>query len=293
MGTGAPGGDYAIFGPTWGELAAAQASINIAYRATGGAAANILLIEQGVTALGLSSVAIACQARMGAAAWTAGVKFRAFRALLPLYPSILQIVSPASTGITSVQALAGEVIGIGPEGSSAASTAHAILASIGVQPKTLVTGGYTRQLHDMLTGQISACAFIGAPPLPAIAQIALTHNLSLIGLSALAAARVAQALPGMRPMVLKAGLFPGQRISVGSVGTANIAIGAASLPKDLATAVTEAALTHMGQLAAAVGAPPRPCPIRDVTGAGVTFHPGAAVALRNAGFPVPDEFVET
>ncbi len=292
MGTGAPGGDYAVYGPAWGQLAAAQAGVSIAYRVTGGSSSNILLIEEGVAELGLTTVAMAAQARAGTGAWTAGVKFHAFRALFPMFPSVLQIVSPAGSGVTSLQSLAGQVVGIGPDGSSAANSVAQILASVGVQPKTVVTGGYIRQLHDMLAGQLDACAFIGAPPLPAIAQAAMTHNLSLIGFSAPEAEQVARVLPGMSPMVLRAGLFPGQRVSVGSVGTANIAIGAASLSKDLAEAVTQAALDHMPQLAAAIGTPPHPCPVRSITDAGITFHPGAAIALRGAGFDVPDRFVE-
>ncbi len=292
MGTGSPGGDYALYGPAWGQLAAAQTGVGIAYRATGGSSTNILLIEEGVAELGLTTAAVARQARFGTGTWTAGVKFQTFRALFPMFPSVLQIVSPQESGITSLDALTGQVIGVGPDGSSAAATVADILASIGVHPKATVTGGYIKQIHNMLSGQIAACAFIGAPPLPAIAQVAMTHNLSLIGFSGAEAAQVARVVPGMSPMVLKAGLFPGQRMGIGSVGTMNIAIGAASLSKDLAQAITQAALDHMATLAAVIDTPPHPSSVSGITSAGITFHPGAAVALRHAGFNVPDKFVE-
>ena len=292
MGTGSPGGDYVLYGPAWGQLAAAQTGISIAYRATGGSSANILLIEEGAAQLGLATVAVARQARFGTGAWTAGVKFGAFRALFPMFPSVLQIVSPQATGITSLDALSGQVIGVGPGGGSAATTVPDILASVGIQPKAMATGGYIRQIHDMLSGQIAACAFIGAPPLPAIAQMALTHNFSLIGFSEPEAAQVARVVPGMSQMVLKAGSFPGQHMGIRSVGTVNIAIGTASLPKDLAQAVTQAALDHMALLSAVIDTPQHASPVSSVTSAGITFHPGAAVALRRAGFRVPDKFVE-
>jgi len=292
MGTGSPGGDFALYGPAWGQLAAAQTGISIAYRATGGSSANILLIEEGAAELGLTTVAVARQARFGTGNWTAGVKFQTFRALFPMFPSVLQIVSPQATGITSLDALSGQVIGVGPAGSSAATTMPDILASIGVHPKAMATGGYIKQIHNMLSGQIAACAFIGAPPLPAIAQVAMTHSLSLIGFSGPEAAQVARVVPGMSPMVLKAGLFPGQHMGIGSVGTMNIAIGAASLSKDMAQAVTRAALDHMAMLAAVIDTPLNPSSVSSITDAGITFHPGAAVALRHAGFRVPDKFVE-
>ena len=292
MGTGAPGGDFALYGPAWGEFAAAQAGVSMAYQATGGSSANILLIDQGVAQLGLASVEVAHQARFGTAAWTAGAKFESFRALFPAFPSVLQIVSPRGTGLASLAELAGQVVGVGPDGSSSATTVPDILASLGVQPKATVTGGYIQQVRDMLNGKLAACAFIAAPPVPAIANVAMTHQFSLIGMSAAEAEQVARVLPGMAPMVLRAGLFPGQSIAVGSVDTMNIAIGAARLPHDLAKAVTEAALRHAAALAAVVHGPAHLPATSSVTDAGITFHPGAAAALRHAGFSLPEKFVE-
>ncbi len=46
MGTGRPGGDYMLYGPAWGRLIQQQTGIGMAYRASGGAEANILLIDE-------------------------------------------------------------------------------------------------------------------------------------------------------------------------------------------------------------------------------------------------------
>ncbi len=94
MGTGRPGGDYEGYGTEWGSLSAKAAGVDIAFRASGGAAANILLIEQNMAQLGMTTLSVAEQARQGSGAWTAGVKFQEFRALFPMFPSVLQIVSP-------------------------------------------------------------------------------------------------------------------------------------------------------------------------------------------------------
>ncbi len=292
MGTGRAGGSFPLYAQGWGELAQAQSGTHIAYRATDGAAANLLLIEENAVQLGLTSTAVAHEARFGTAAWTSGVKFHAFRALFPIFRAILQIVARRDSGIATLAALAGQRLGIGPAGGGGAATIPAVLASLGVYPRQAATGGYMEQINAMLAGQLDACAFIGAPPMPAIAGAALGRKLSLIGLSAAEAAQAARVLPGMSPMVLKAGTFPGQTIAVQSVGTVALAVASASLPEQLAEQLTRAALDHRAALSRFVPAAASPPSLKPLLAAGLTFHPGAARALRAHGFSLPRKAVE-
>jgi len=290
-GTGRPGGYYTLYGPEWGKLAAQSAGIAIAFRASGGAASNILLIEQGVAQLGMTTVTVAAQACTGTGAWTAGVKFQDFRALFPMFPSILQIVSPRTTGIRTLADLAGQVIGIGPDGGSGAVAVPAIFDAVGVIPRAVVSGDYGQQMGNMLAGKLAACAFLAAPPMPAIARVAMGERLSLIGFSEAEAAQVARTSPGMTAMVLQAGLFPGQSVAVSSVGTANFAIGARSLPDAVAGAVTVAALRHQADLARLVPAVGVAMATAPIWQSGVMFHPGAVAALQAFGMDVPAAYV--
>jgi len=292
MATGRPGGYYAAYGPAWGTLAEREAGIRIAYRASGGAAADILLLEQTKAELGMTTVTVAAEASQGTGAWTGGVKFTSFRALFPMFPSILQIISPCPTGITTLPNLAGQIIGIGPDGGSGAATVPAIFAALGIAPARLVNGEYAAQVRAMNHGEIAACAFIGAPPVAALARAAMSARFSLIGFSETQAAAVTSALPGMSGMVLPAGSFPGQSIAVASVGTDNFVIGAASLPDDIAAAITLAALRNRARLAAVVPAAAQVPQVGPVLQGAIKFHPGAAAALRNVGLAVPAGYVE-
>ncbi len=292
MGTGRPGGDYMIYGPAWGRLIQQQAGIGIAYRASGGAEANILLIDENAAQLGLTTAVIAHEALMGSGSWTAGVRFSSFRALFPMFPSILQIVSPRNTGITTLAGLTSQDIGVGPLGSSGAAILPALFKNVGVIPRNIVTGDYIGQIQDMLAGRLAACAFIAAAPVPAIAQIALGRKLSLIGFSPAEAQQVTNTLPGMTPMTLDAGVFPGQSIAVASVGTPNIAISGADISDTLAQAITMAALRNRAGLATIVPAASSVPDIKSITDAGICFHPGAAAALRTAGLDIAKKYIE-
>jgi TRAP transporter TAXI family solute receptor len=292
MGTGRPGGVYDIYGATWGKIAQANSGVTIAYRASGGAASDILLIEQGAAQLGMTTVAVADQARTGSGSWTAGVKFTAFRALFPMFPSILQIVTTGQSGITSIAGLSDRPIGMGPDGGSGTAAVPGILASIGVAPSQFTAGDFTAQMRELIAGKLAACAFIGAPPLPAIREVAAREQLGLIGFTHDESLQITRANPGMSPMVIPAGTFARQNLPIASVGTANFAIGAATLPASLVSAITLAAINNRNALVDAVPAaqlfnqpvliPPGQMP----------YHPGAATALRSLGLDVPDRLVE-
>jgi TRAP transporter TAXI family solute receptor len=292
MATGRPGGAYDLYGPEWGRLAQQASGVEIVFRASGGAASDILLIEQGAAQLGMTTVAVANQAISGSGAWTAGVRLDGFRALFPMFPSILQIVAPAGRGLMSLASLANQVVGIGPDGGSGAASVPVIFESLGIRPARYVTGDYTLQMRDMVAGNIAACAFIGAPPMPAIALAAQSQVLEMIGFTLAEAAQIARAAPGMGPMVIPMGTFRGQTTAIESVGTANFAIGAAGLPDLLMNAVTLAAMRNRAVLAGLVPAAGMAVQPMLAAPGQMSFHPGAAMALRSLGLELPAKFVE-
>jgi hypothetical protein len=291
MATGRAGTTYARFGTAWGGLAE-MAGLNIVFHASNGAVANILLIERNAAQLGMTTTMVGAEARQGRGPWTAGVKFDGFRVLFPAFPSALQIVSPRRTGITSVAQLAGKRIGLGAPGDTDSAAVPAILATLGLSGDFIVTGTFESGLRQMATGQLDACAFISAPPLQPIAAAAAHQELSLIGLTAAEIDRVEQTIPSLYGMVLPAGLFPGQYQPVACIGTANLAIGAATLPDNVARDITFAALRHRDRLATVVPAARARPDLQPVIAAGLPFHPGAAQALRRQGYDLPNRAVE-
>ncbi len=292
MATGRPGGVYDVYGPEWGRLAQQASGVEIVYRASGGAASDILLIEQGAAQLGMTTVSVANQAISGSGAWTAGVRLDGFRALFPMFPSILQIVAPAGRGLMSLAALASQVVGIGPDGGTGAASVPVIFESLGILPARYVTGDYELQMRDMFAGNIAACAFVGAPPMPSIAQAAQSERLAMIGFTLAETARVCRAAPGMSAMVIPAGTFRAQTAAIESVGTGNFAIGAAGLPDLLVNAITLAAMRNRAALSGLV--PAAGMALQPMLGAPgrMSFHPGAAMALRSLGLDLPAKFVE-
>lgn len=283
MGTGQPGGTFALFGPSWGRLIKKATNVEVVYASTGGSRSNLLMIEEGNAQLGLCSLMVAIQAYNGTNSWTAGAELRQFRVLFPAFPSVLQIVATAA-GPATLAGLAGRKIGVGPVGVGDPTLMETIFSSLNIVPGHIEGGDYTQQIGQLLKGELDVCAFWGAPPNAAIKAVAARNRLRLIGLSEDQASQVSKFVPGLSRMILAAGTFPGQTVDVGSVGTPVIAIGTASLPDDLVKAMTLAALQDRSTLAAKVPTALQKTLLHEIHEAGLPFHPGSIAALRQLGY---------
>jgi TRAP transporter TAXI family solute receptor len=287
MATGEPGGGFAVFGPSWGQVASAAAPITLSYRASGGSAANILLLEQGAAQLGLTTLAVADQAWLGSAAWTGRVKLRGFRALFPIYPASWQVFSRLDSAVQRLADLTGKRVGVGPAGGASAVLTPALLGAIGIAPHLTIAGLYAEQIDLLIKRKLDACAFIGVTPLPVIRADAAKGGFKLLGVTPAQQASLAH-LPGMDPMVIPQASLPHMTASVATVGSGAIAIGRADLPDGLVEQLTEAALNGRTALI-------RPAMDADWidTRDSIAIHPGAARALRRHGFAVPARLVRS
>ncbi len=291
MATGAPGGGFSRYGPAFAVLAEQALHRLISFRASGGSAANILLLEQNAVQLGMASLAIANQAWMGSARWTGGLQMRGFRALFPVYQQQLQIVARADGKILRLQDLAGRRIGVGPSGSTGAVLTPGLLRATGIIGAKLITGGYAQQVAALRDRELDACAFFGATPLPALAKAATDGTFRLIGLTkqSSTAARIAD--PGVGPSVVPHTALPGLTQPVMTIGSPAMVLARADLPDPVAAILTQAALLHQADLLAMarIAVPPH-----DVLQSGidsVMIHPGAVPVLRHHGIIVPEQLI--
>lgn len=296
MATGAPGGGLALVAPRLGALAGRAERLAIAYRASGGSVANILLIERRRAQLAIASLPVMAQAWSGDAGWTLGIALRDFRAMFPLFATSLQVFTLPGSAIADAASLSGKRIGVGPAGSAGPALVPRLLAAAGTTPLLLVTGGYRDQLADLRAGRLDACAFFGASPLPAIAAPTSRRSPALrrIGFDAAAVRRMRRAVPGLAERPLPDISLPGGTGPAGNAATvASVAVALchAGMPDPLAAKLTEAAMLHRAELLDGLPqATPAPSAWLDGEVA-IGIQPGAASVLRRHGFGVPGRLV--
>jgi acyl-CoA synthetase (AMP-forming)/AMP-acid ligase II len=153
MGTAAPGGTYALYGPAWGQLVQEATGINISYRTTQGPNQNIVLVNTREVEIGMVTMGVALQAWNGDGAWTQGRKFQDIRALFPMYDTPFHGIALKKSGITRMAQLSGKNIGVGPRGGTPGIFEDGFLFIVDRKKDMILSGGeniYSWEVEEAL-----------------------------------------------------------------------------------------------------------------------------------------------
>ncbi len=291
MATGSAGGTYAIFGPAWGAIVAAATHVHLLYRVTRGPIENILLLDRGAADLAMTTLGVAEEAWTGGGAWTGGARFRTIRALFPLYETAFHGITTARSGILSVGALGGRVVGVGPEAGTGRAYVPRMLRTLGIRVAGFRFASYSALAEALAAGRIDACLIAAAPPVPAFRALARRIPLRYFGFSRPEIARLVREIPALSPTRIPGGTYPGQAVALSCPGMFNFAICRAALPTSLVYALTAAVMTNAPRLAERLPLAGEMVARNIALDRFLPFHPGAAEYFRRVGFAVPGRLV--
>jgi TRAP transporter TAXI family solute receptor len=291
MGTAAPGGTYAIFGPAWGGIAAEATGVNISFRTTQGPNQNIVLVERKEVELGMVTMGVALQAWNGQGEWTQGNKFRSIRALFPMYDTPFHGVVLKKSGITSHSALNGKSVGVGPRGGTPGTYYPLILRAIGVTPSAIRFGSGSDMAGQVQDGLLDAFLFAAGVPIPAFSEMETQQDVSIIGFSADEIEKITKALPELTPTAIPAGTYRSTGAALNVVGVFNFAIAHRSLPDDLVYEIVKSVMDNNARLKQTVSAGAETIPANAAKNTFLPYHPGAAKYFREKGIAIPDNLV--
>jgi uncharacterized protein len=207
-----------------------------------GSIENIRKIEAEPMKLGTVFLGTAFEAYSGTGAWTQGQKFSHLRALFPMYETSFQVAALRSSGITSIGALAGKRVGVGPAGGPAESFFKGLLEAIGLQAQ-LVNGTPAALAADLLAGKIDALWQGASLPIPALKQVADAADAVVFGLSETELASMRKRFPFLSMASIAANTYRGQSSALRSVAAWNFVMAHKDLPQADAYWITKAALS--------------------------------------------------
>ncbi|MEV0677601.1 TAXI family TRAP transporter solute-binding subunit [Actinosynnema sp. NPDC050436] len=236
---------------------------------TEGSLANLDLLASGA-----AQVALTLADATGAADPALGL-----RALGRVYENYLQLVVRADDPAARVADLAGRVVSLGAAGSGASLSGERMLATAGlaapVRVEHLRLADAVRALVDR---RVDALLWSGGVPTPILARVAGIRLLPLADL-----------LPGLRrahgsvyeQVPVPAGVYGAAR-EVATIGVANLLVCRASLPDEVAAAVTRTLVSRAAALVPDQALGTQFLDVRSLIGtAGLPLHPGAATAYRD------------
>jgi len=292
MGTAAPGGTYALYGPAWGQLAQEATGVNISYRTTQGPNQNIVLVQRREVELGMVTMGVALQAWNGQGDWTQGNRFRDIRALFPMYDTPFHGIALKSSGITSHAQLAGKNVGVGPRGGTPGTYYPLILNHLGARPSAIRYGSASDMAGQLQDRLLDAFVFASGVPVPAFAEIEVQADVNYLDFTEAEQRSLTQQFPELAAGTLPMGTYRKQERPLRIVGMYNFAISHRSLPDDLAYEITKSVLGQNARLRQAIAAASETLAENWTKNSFLPFHPGAARYLREVGQRVPDNLVE-
>ncbi|WP_203070602.1 TAXI family TRAP transporter solute-binding subunit [Falsiroseomonas ponticola] len=292
MGTAAPGGTYALYGPAWGQMAQEATGIAIAYRNTQGPNHNIILVNRREAELGMVTMGVALQAWNGQAEWTQGNRFREIRALFPMYDTPFHGIALKRSGITGHAQLGGRSVGAGPRGGTPGTYYPQILNTLGVRPSAVRYGSATDLVGQLQDGLLDCFLFASGVPVPAFSEVEAQADVHFLDFTAEEVRRLTMQFAELTPGTLPMGTYRKQERPLTIVGMYNFAIGHRSLPDEVAYEITKAVLGQNARFRQAIAAAAETLAENWTKNSFLPFHPGAARYLREAGHAVPDRLVQ-
>src|SRR5271167_3537459 len=139
LSTASPGGTYYVYGQALADILSGALGIEVTAEATQGSTRNIILMESGQAMLGMITMGVGWEAWNGTGEWTKGQRYRAMRAILPMYDSPFTTAVPKRLGVKSLSELAGKRLGAGPRAGTSGTYFPKIFTAFGI-PAVFIYG---------------------------------------------------------------------------------------------------------------------------------------------------------
>ncbi len=278
--TGGTGGVYYPYGGGIAKvLNESVPGIRATAEVTSASVDNLKLIRDGKADIAFTLADTLADAVAGRGAFAGGAPVPA-ASLAVLYSNSTQLVVLASSGITSVAGLKGNIVSTGSPGSGTEVIAFRVLRAAGLDPDTDISKqglGVSESADALKDGKIDAFFWSGGLPTPSLQDLSHTSGITIRMIPS------ADLVPALQrehgnlyfPIEIPAGTYPGVTAAVPVVGVANVLVVNRSMPDDLAYQITKAIFEHQSELAA-IHPEARNLSIQAAqVGSPAPFHPGA------------------
>ena len=278
--TGGTGGVYYPYGGGIAKVLNEHVpGIRATAEVTSASVDNLKLIRDGKADIAFTLADTLADAVAARGAFAGGAPVPA-ASLAVLYSNYTQLITLASSGITSVAGLRGKIVSTGSPGSGTEVIAFRVLRAAGLDPDKDVTRqglGVSESADALKDGKIAAFFWSGGLPTASVQDLSHTSGITIRLIPS------ADLVPALQrefgnlyfPLDIPAGTYPGVTAPVAVVGVANVLVVNRSMPDDLAYNITRAIFEHQPELAA-IHPEARSLSLNTAqTGSPAEFHPGA------------------
>ena len=286
MGTGSESGTYYAFGGVLANYIGQNSDLSINVVSTGGTAANITGIHNGLYDLATVQSDVSTYAFFGTNSFE-GNAVNDFRVLGALYAETVQIVT-CNSALTSVSDLKGKSVCVGDVGSGTYFNTVDVLAAYGmtlddITPVYQSFGDSTESIKD---GKIDAAFICAGAPTNAVVDLATSKSVYLISIDDAHMSKLLASCPWYASLTIPAGTYSGFDKDAVTITVKATLVAKASLSDEAAYKIVSTIFDNAQAIAGLHGKGAELSLSFATEGIAVPFHPGAAKYFAEKGITV-------
>ena len=287
MGTGGESGTYYAFGGVLANYIGQNSDLSINVVSTGGTAANITGIHNGLYDLATVQSDVSTYAYFGTNSFAENGAINDFRVLGALYAETVQIVT-CNAALTSVSDLKGKSVCVGDVGSGTYFNTVDVLAAYGmtledINPVYQSFGDSTESIKD---GKIDAAFICAGAPTNAVVDLATSKSVYLISIDEEHMTKLLASCPWYASLTIPAGTYSGFDQDAVTITVKATLVAKASLSDDAAYKIVSTIFNNTQAIAGLHGKGAELSLQFATEGIAVPFHPGAAKYFAEKGITV-------
>jgi TRAP transporter TAXI family solute receptor len=174
---------------------------------------------------------IGFEAWNGTGEWTKGRRFRAMRAILPMYDSPFTIAVPKRLGLKWPSELGGKRIGAGPRAGTGGAYFPRIFEALGI-PVVFTYGSLDETTSRVIEGQLDGVVVSTGAPVPALLEIEAKEPLDFIPFTPEQLGTLMGLMPELNASTLPRATYPSLAEDYPTVGLFNFVVAHKDLPED-------------------------------------------------------------
>ncbi|MAM61555.1 TAXI family TRAP transporter solute-binding subunit [Maritimibacter sp. UBA3975] len=290
----ATGGTGGVYYPMGGGLAEVINNHVEGYSATaevtGASVENMGLVATGDADLAIGLADTVYQARTGTGRFE-GQQLEMVHGVASLYANMIQIVTLADSGITSLDDLTGKRVSIGAPGSGTEVNAEQVLTAAGISYDDIEEQrlNFNETADALANGDIDAGFWSVGAPTSSILNLATTQDIVVIELTDEQIAAAQEAQPLFARTTLSAGIYDGVDEDVTVLGVPNVLVASSEMSEDLAYEITKAMFENIADLQAVHPAANQTTVEFTLSATPIPLHPGALKYYEETGADIPDK----
>ncbi len=286
MGTGGESGTYYAFGGVLANYIGQNSDLSINVVSTGGTAANITGIQNGLYDLATVQSDVSTYAYFGTNSFE-GNAISDFRVLGALYAETVQIVT-CNSALTSVADLKGKSVCVGDVGSGTYFNTVDVLAAYDmtlddITPVYQSFGDSTESIKD---GKIDAAFICAGAPTNAVVDLATSKSVYLISIDEEHMTKLLASCPWYASLTIPAGTYNGFDQDAVTITVKATLVAKTSLSEDAAYKIVSTIFNNTQAIAGLHGKGAELSLSFATEGIAVPFHPGAAKYFAEKGITV-------